>query len=77
VAVELLGVHSARLRSVGTRVLEPQLKAEVRAYMADLGRRGGQTTGFSKVRGDREYYRRIARKAVKARKLAANQALTK
>lgn len=31
-------------------------------HFAELGRKGGETTGKSKLRGDSEYYRRIVRK---------------
>lgn len=43
-------------------------KEEIRAYLAGIGRKGGEATGKSKVRGDAAYYKKIARKAVKARK---------
>ena len=45
--------------------------------MAALGAKGGATTGLSKVRGTREYYRDIGRKGARARKRMAAQALTK
>jgi hypothetical protein len=45
---------------------------EIRAYLAEIGakggQKGGQATGKSKVRGDSEYYRTISQKAAKARK---------
>jgi hypothetical protein len=41
----------------------------IREYLRKIAKRGGETgTGEKKVRGDTEYYKRIARKAVKARK---------
>lgn len=43
-------------------------KEEIRAYLAGIGRKGGEKTGKAKVRGDAAYYKKIARKAVKARK---------
>ena len=36
-------------------------------YLRQIGSKGGQATGESKVRGDAEYYRRISLKAAKAR----------
>lgn len=49
---------------------------ELREHLARLGKKGGETTGKSKVRGDSDYYKRISAKAAKARKAkksAANQ----
>lgn len=46
------------------------------AYLAAIGKKGGETKGKSKVRGDAEYYKAISAKAAKARKkkrTAANQ----
>ena len=41
----------------------------IREYLRLIGKRGGAAgTGSSKVRGDAEYYKRISRKAAKARK---------
>ncbi len=42
--------------------------ADVRAYLASIGSKGGLATGKSKVRGDKAYYQRISKKAAKARK---------
>ena len=39
-----------------------KLPAEVKAYLAAAGRKGGSATGPSKRRGDSEYYRQIAAK---------------
>jgi hypothetical protein len=41
---------------------------KVREYLASLGKKGGETTGKSKVRGDSAYYKRISAKAAAARK---------
>lgn len=49
---------------------------ELREHLARLGKKGGETKGKSKVRGDSEYYKRISAKAAKARKAkksASNQ----
>lgn len=43
----------------------------VEAYLKsfkDIGRKGGSTTGESKVRGGKEYYSTIGRKGVEAKK---------
>jgi hypothetical protein len=47
---------------------------EVKRYLASIGSKGGKTTGASKVRGDAAYYKRISRKAAKARKASARRA---
>ena len=38
-----------------------------RAYLAQLGRKGGSTTGPTKIRGDAAHYKSLAAKAVAAR----------
>jgi len=47
--------------------------SQVNKYLASIGSKGGKTTGASKVRGDAAYYKRISRKAAKARKASARQ----
>ena len=47
---------------------------EIKRYLAAIGAKGGKTTGASKVRGDAAYYKRISRKAAKARKASARRA---
>ena len=37
-------------------------KKEIRDYLAEIGAKGGKTTGKSKVRGDSAYYRRLRKK---------------
>ena len=37
-------------------------------YLASIGSRGGKATGKAKVRGDSAHYKRLAEKAVKARR---------
>ena len=45
-----------------------KLPLPIREYMAAIGAKGGAAgEGTSKVRGSTEYYKRISRKAVKAR----------
>lgn len=44
---------------------------KIKDYLAEIGRRGGQTKGKSKVRGDSDYYKRISAKAAQARKAKA------
>ena len=41
---------------------------EIRDYLASIGRKGGETQGETKVRGDAAYYSRIGKKAARARK---------
>lgn len=36
-------------------------EAELKRYMAEIGKRGGSVKGDSKRRGDKDYYSRIAR----------------
>lgn len=44
----------------------------IRAYLSRIGQKGGAAgTGGAKRRGDAAYYRRIAQKAVKARRAKA------
>ena len=45
----------------------------VKAYLSSIGRKGGKATGATKVRGDSDYYKEIAAKAVKARKAKAKK----
>ncbi len=46
----------------------------VRSYLAGIGRRGGAAgRGKAKVRGDREYYRRISRLGLKKRRSKRNK----
>jgi hypothetical protein len=40
----------------------------VTKYLSEIGKRGGEATGASKVRGDKSYYQRIARLSAKARR---------
>ena len=47
--------------------------SQVNKYLASIGSKGGKATGASKVRGDAAYYKRISRKAAKARKASARQ----
>jgi general stress protein YciG len=41
---------------------------ELREHLARLGKKGGEASGKSKVRGDADYFSRIGKKAAKARK---------
>jgi general stress protein YciG len=45
------------------------LEKAVREYMRKIGRKGGEVTGASKVRGDSEYYKGLvkAREAKRAK----------
>lgn len=38
-----------------------------RAYLSAIGRKGGETKGKSKVRGDKDYYREIGKKGAEKR----------
>jgi hypothetical protein len=41
---------------------------KVRDYLSQIGSKGGRSgTGEAKVRGDADYYKRISKKAAKAR----------
>lgn len=42
-------------------------EAEIKAYLASIGAKGGSTKGPSKRRGDVAYYKRISKKAAMAR----------
>lgn len=42
--------------------------SKITDYLAAIGRRGGQTKGKTKVRGDADYYSRIGKQAAKARR---------
>ena len=44
------------------------MEKAIREYMAALGRKGGKATGKVKVRGGKEYYRRIALKGNAAKR---------
>jgi hypothetical protein len=46
-------------------------KTVISSYMAEIGKRGGQAKGLSKVRGTRDYYRRIALKGARIRRALA------
>lgn len=46
-------------------------RAEIAAYLATIGRKGGQAKGSAKVRGDAAYYRALAAKSAKARRAKA------
>ena len=39
---------------------------EVRKFMREIGRKGGQASGETKRRGDSEYYKALSAKAVAA-----------
>lgn len=43
----------------------------VREYLASIGSKGGQATGSTKARGSSDYYKKLAKKAVAARKKKA------
>jgi hypothetical protein len=44
------------------------LTAEIKRYLASIGGKGGRAgTGASKLRGGKDYYRRISKLAAKAR----------
>jgi len=44
-------------------------EAEIKRYLASIGGKGGKAgTGASKLRGGKDYYRRISKLAAKARK---------
>jgi len=47
------------------------MKPDIKAYLAEIGRRGGKKKGVSKLRGDVDYYKEISKKAVAARKKKA------
>lgn len=48
-------------------------KTEIKKYLASIGSKGGKAgTGKSKIRGGKEYYKRISRLAAKARRAAAS-----
>lgn len=42
-------------------------KAIISKFMAEMGARGGATTGKTKKRGSSEYYKKLSAKAAKAR----------
>jgi general stress protein YciG len=44
------------------------MKTDISKYMAEIGRKGGQAKGHSKVRGTAEYYKSISQIAAAARK---------
>jgi hypothetical protein len=45
-------------------------EAEIKRYLASIGGKGGRAgTGTSKLRGGKDYYRRISKLAAKARKV--------
>lgn len=50
--------------------MEQDKKKIIAAHMADIGRKGGQKTGTTKVRGDKAYYASISAKGVAARNAA-------
>ena len=54
-------------------------KAEIKRYLASIGSKGGKAgIGESKLRGGKEYYKRISKLAAKARKARrVNRAKTK
>jgi hypothetical protein len=47
------------------------IKSDLSKYMATIGAKGGRAGGGRKVRGDTDYYRRIAKLAAEARKKKA------
>jgi hypothetical protein len=48
---------------------------EIKRYLASIGSKGGKAgTGSSKIRGGKEYYRRISKLAAEARQRRANKA---
>jgi hypothetical protein len=48
---------------------------EIRRYLASIGSKGGKAgTGGSKLRGGKEYYRRISKLAAKARQTRRTEA---
>jgi len=44
------------------------MKAALAEYLAAIGAKGGATTGATKKRGGKDYYRALALKSVKARR---------
>jgi len=44
------------------------MKSNISKYMAEIGRKGGQSKGATKVRGTAEYYQSISKIAAAARK---------
>ena len=49
--------------------------SKITDYLAEIGRKGGQAKGKSKMRGGADYYSRIGKKAAKAKakRRAVNQ----
>lgn len=43
-------------------------RSPISAYLAAIGKKGGQAKGKTKKRGNAEYYRELARKSAKARR---------
>lgn len=45
----------------------------ISAYMSKLGKKGGRTKGLVKLRGDADYYQRIGRLGVEAKRANAER----